>query len=185
MFTKTSASVFILFLLLLLLAWSTENWKLFGYFLLVAAPVYFVYASNKKDSARSQRQSTKKEGNDEVDGSEPGENLNEKTSKKPGYIFVQQKITSDGTPTDNYKIDVRSEQDQKPPEVVDCESFSLKLVPRSCKRVSCIIKTAEVISTKLSEYSNDNEGDGWYKLTTQEDFNTFMVVFNDTAMKYR
>ena len=185
MCTKTSASVFILFLLPLLLAWRTENWKLFGYYLLVATPlsIYSLYASNKEDSTQTQSQSTEfqTEGYDDIDG--PVFRDNEKVSKKPGYIFVQQKIDSDGTPTGNYKIDVRSEQDQKPPKVVDCGSFSLKLVPRSCYHVVCIIKTTEAMSTKLSEYSNDNEGDGWYTLTTQEDFNKFMVVYNDTASR--
>ena len=143
------------------------------------------YSGVSRGSIRSQRQSMEfqKGGYDDRDGPELGENQKE-IIKKPGYIFVQQKIDSDGTPTNNYKIDVRSEQYQKPPKVVDCGSFSLKLVPRSCYHVVCIIKTTEAMSTKLSEYSNDNEGDGWYTLTTQEDFNKFMAVFSDTARKY-
>ena len=188
MLTKTSAIIFISFLLLLLFAWVTNNWTLLSCFLLALVPFYYVYAtldkSNKYGSSqRDQRQRTElqTEGYDDIDGREGYDEIDSgesQTSRKPGYIYVQEKIAFDGTSTHNYKVEVN---EQEPPEVVDCGSFSLKLVPDSRFNVKCIVKTKEDVTKVLRDYSNANEGEGWYKVDTNEDFNGFIATFKKIA----
>ena len=103
--------------------------------------------------------------------------------RKPGYIFVQRKIVN-GHPTDSYKIDVRSDQDGQPPEVTDCGSFSLKLVPKTCKHVQCITTSKSAACTANEDYADTGNGEGWFKID-DSDITSFVVVFNTCMRGYQ
>ena len=102
--------------------------------------------------------------------------------RKPGYIFIQRRVDYNSAPTNCFKIDVRSDQDLRPPEVTNCGSFSLKLV--TCKHVVCINKAKEVAHTVLSDYADVGNGEGWYKVNNSDSY-MFILLFNNYMNNYR